>query len=122
MPKLLSITIKSVCKTNPPHPHMGPSGFTQVQWHAAPPRFYVLHLPGGYFKGFPVDFTLPVPTSGFTQTLELVSKPPVQPITHYVYDAAGATCLLLDEPPDIIIDVTLRRQPKKKAAKEKKKK
>jgi len=116
---LLTITIKSTCLTKPPHPHMGGGGFNTVRWHSAPPEFYILRLPGGYFEGYPIDFQLPVPTSGFTGTLTLVKSPPAAPIVNYIYDKDGRPCITLADPPDIIIDSSFIKRPSKKPVKKK---
>jgi hypothetical protein len=56
---ILTIKINSVCDTSPPRPHIGPKRFKQLRWRSGSHDFYVLHLPGGFFTGYPVDFLLP---------------------------------------------------------------
>ena len=120
---ILTITIKSACETNPPHPHMSLAGYDGVTWHAAPPNLYYLALPAGLFQGYPNRFIWPVfgaiPTAPLLLVDPLPSPLPV--ISNYIYDPLGTNCVTLaaSDPPDIIIDSGPR--PKKKDKKKKKK-
>jgi hypothetical protein len=122
-PNILTITIKSACETNPPHPHMSLAGYDGVTWHAAPPNLYYLALPAGLFQGYPDRFIWPVfgaiPTSPLLLADPLPNPLPV--ISNYIYDPLGTNCVTLaaSDPPDIIIDSGPR--PKKKGKKKKKK-
>ena len=122
-PNILTITIKSACETNPPHPHMSLAGYDGVTWHAAPPNLYYLALPAGLFQGFPDRFIWPVfgsiPTSPLLLADPLPNPLPV--ISNYIYDPLGTNCVTVaaSDPPDIIIDSGPR--PKKKGKKKKKK-
>jgi hypothetical protein len=122
MPKKLTITIQSVCLTNPPHPHMSLSNYDEVTWHAAPPALYYLALPGGVFEGFPNRFVWPVFGATPTIPLTLVDPlpSPIPPIFNYINDPLGNNCQTIakTDPPDVIIDSGAR--PEGKAKKKKK--
>jgi hypothetical protein len=123
---ILTITIKSTCETNPPHPHMSLAGYDGVTWHAAPPNLYTLMLPGGLFQDHPGPFPWPVlgpiPTTPLLLVDPLPSPLPV--ISNYIYDLLGTNCVSMtaSDPPDIIIDSGPITPPKKKDKGKKKKK